>query len=73
MKKPLPYLLLIIIVSLLQSCNSETTEKSNTTTTKPNIIYILADDLGYGELGIYGQELIETPNLDALGKVRHAL
>ena len=34
----------------------------------PNIIYILADDLGYGELGAYGQEIIETPNLDALAK-----
>ena len=34
----------------------------------PNIIYILADDLGYGELGVYGQEIIETPNLDALAK-----
>ena len=34
----------------------------------PNIIYILADDLGYGELGIYGQEHIETPNIDALAK-----
>ncbi|MEL7534418.1 MAG: arylsulfatase [Bacteroidota bacterium] len=33
---------------------------------KPNVIYILADDLGYGELGAYGQSLIETPNLDAL-------
>ena len=33
---------------------------------KPNIIYILADDLGYGELGAYGQEKIRTPNLDRL-------
>lgn len=32
----------------------------------PNIIYILADDLGYGELGSYGQNLIATPHLDAL-------
>lgn len=34
--------------------------------TKPNIIYILADDLGYGELGCYGQQKIETPNIDKL-------
>ena len=32
----------------------------------PNIIYMLADDLGYGELGSYGQTKIRTPHLDAL-------
>lgn len=32
----------------------------------PNIVFILADDLGYGELGCYGQEKIRTPNLDKL-------
>lgn len=35
-------------------------------TAKPNIIYILADDLGYGDLGCYGQKRIETPNIDKL-------
>lgn len=33
---------------------------------KPNIVFILADDLGYGELGCYGQDKIRTPNLDRL-------
>lgn len=32
----------------------------------PNIIYILADDLGYGEIGIQGQSIIKTPHIDAL-------
>jgi arylsulfatase A-like enzyme len=35
---------------------------------KPNIVFILADDLGYGELGCYGQTKIKTPNLDRLAK-----
>lgn len=33
---------------------------------KPNVIFIMADDMGYGDLGCYGQQLIETPNIDKL-------
>ncbi|MEG3658137.1 arylsulfatase [Arenibacter palladensis] len=32
----------------------------------PNIIYILADDLGYGDLSVYGQKKFQTPNIDKL-------
>jgi arylsulfatase A-like enzyme len=35
---------------------------------QPNIIFILADDLGYGEIGCYGQQKIKTPNIDRLAK-----
>lgn len=33
---------------------------------KPNLIWIMADDLGYGELGCYGQKVIRTPRLDRM-------
>ncbi|MFT4685409.1 MAG: arylsulfatase A-like enzyme [Neolewinella sp.] len=56
--KPILYCSLVL---LFASCGSAPEPAA-----PPNIIYILADDLGYGELGAYGQQVIETPNLDAL-------
>ncbi len=35
---------------------------------KPNLIWILADDLGYGDLGCYGQKVTQTPNLDRMAR-----
>ena len=37
-------------------------------TDRPNIIYIMCDDMGYGDLGCYGQPYISTPNIDSLAR-----
>ena len=54
--------LLFIFSIFLFNIHCQEIEKKD----KPNFIFIFADDLGYGELGSYGQEKIETPNLDKL-------
>ena len=38
---------------------------------KPNIVFILADDLGYGDLSCYGQQKFKTPNIDRLAAEGH--
>jgi arylsulfatase A len=54
-----------LLVSLC--CISHTVaEEPRKVASQPNIVFILADDLGYGELGCYGQKKIKTPNLDQL-------
>ena len=42
--------------------------KDDASPRKPNIIFILADDLGYGDLGCYGQQKVQTPHIDRLAK-----
>ncbi|MCM4169113.1 N-acetylgalactosamine-6-O-sulfatase [Arenibacter antarcticus] len=60
---------IILIFLVLFSCKEHNENKEVVTNAaRPNIIYILADDLGYAEIGAYGQEKIETPNIDALAK-----
>jgi arylsulfatase len=58
--------LIITTMLLLMSCSSKKLRFSPEDQQQPNIIYILADDLTYGELGVYGQKHIETPNIDKL-------
>jgi arylsulfatase A len=63
----LKYFKILIAIILVQtSCTKESKSQSNQA--KPNIIYILADDLGYGDLSILGQKKFRTPNIDQLAK-----
>jgi len=55
-----------LLLLLFASCSSQ--EPDSRGAVKPNIVYILADDLGYGELGCYGQQRIETPHIDSLAQ-----
>ena len=61
---------LILIVALLifgNACSSIQSSQATDSDRPPNFIIILADDLGYGDLGVYGSTLIHTPNLDRMG------
>ena len=53
---------LFLFFLIVQNAQAATKKKSD----KPNIVFILADDLGYGDLGCYGQTKFSTPNIDAL-------
>ena len=58
MGKTLSIIMLLIVVTA--------SAQQKKTTKRPNIIFILADDLGYADLGCYGQQKTETPNIDKL-------
>lgn len=57
---------ILISTGLLLAAPSIHAEKNKDK--KPNVVFILADDLGYGDLSCYGQEKFETPNIDKLAQ-----
>lgn len=58
--------MMLIAFSAAVTLTSSTATAGDTDKRKPNLIYILADDAGIGDFGAYGQQEIETPNLDKM-------
>ncbi len=57
--KFMPFYFILLIAACTHQRNDEALSR-------PNVVFIMADDLGYADLGCYGQALIATPNLDQL-------
>jgi arylsulfatase A-like enzyme len=58
---------LLVVAALtaheVQPLQADQAEESNV---KPNVVFILADDMGYGDIGAFGQKTLATPNLDRM-------
>src|SRR5680860_721075 len=59
------YVVLFIVLSDVRAQNNSNKKNKND---KPNIILLMADDWGWGDVGIYGNNRIETPNIDQLAE-----
>ncbi|SEC18947.1 Arylsulfatase A [Tenacibaculum sp. MAR_2009_124] len=57
-----------ILTNTLFNCSNYKNINKTKNNSRPNIVYILADDLGYGELSLTGQKKFSTPNIDQLAK-----
>lgn len=66
--RPSPALFRLSSIFAATLCLVLSVSASAETVSRPNIILIVADDLGYGDLGCYGQEKIPTPHLDRLAR-----
>jgi arylsulfatase A-like enzyme len=60
------YITSLLVALLLASLTTLRAAESAKSPTKPNIVYILLDDAGYGDFGCYGQKTLLTPNVDRL-------
>ena len=70
MKKhnPIKCAVRILVAGTIVSTSPSLAAKQSETAKRPNVVFILADDLGWGDLHCYGHPYIQTPNLDRLAK-----
>lgn len=66
MKNSFLFRVILLIIGLLSLISCQEKKSDAIPKKLPNIVFILADDAGYGDLGFLGQKVIETPNLDRL-------
>jgi len=66
MKKLFYVYIYVVAILFFPACNNKKTNENNLNKAQPNIIIIYLDDLGYGDVGIYGATGIKTPNIDSL-------
>ncbi len=67
------YIASVVLLSCLACTSTPASEGENKLadtqqSQRPNIIFILADDLGYGDVGVYGQQQIQTPRIDQMAR-----
>ena len=60
------FFLYLLFVLVFVSCKNSSNKTKQLKLTQPNIVLILADDLGYGDLSCYGSKRINTPNIDKM-------
>jgi len=60
--------ILLFVAAIFSSCNTSSEKINHEADSKPNIILITADDLGWADLACYGSDLHETPHLDQLAR-----
>ena len=59
------WILLLVLMANLASCSGDQS-KNRRKQDLPNVIYIMADDLGYADISPFGQKIIQTPNLQQM-------